>query len=90
MDPKDKINFLRNKIDSLDTQILNFLLKRFSISKEIGKIKRSNNIKIHDPDREKEIIDHLANTFVGKLNKDDIALIFDPVYKISKKFQKNK
>ena len=90
MSPKEKIDSLRDKIDYLDNQILDFLLKRFSISKQIGEIKASNNIKIHDPNREKEIIEHLANKLDGKLNKEDIASIFDPVYKISKKFQKNK
>ena len=90
MDPQEKINILRNKIDDLDNQILDFLVQRFSISIEIGNIKASSGIKIRDPGREKEIIERLANKLAGKLDKDDIASIFEPVYKISKKFQKNK
>jgi len=88
MDPKEKIKTLRNKIDDLDNQILNFLVQRFSISREIGDIKAYSEIEICDPDREKEIIERLANKLAGKLNKDDIASIFGPVYKISKRFQK--
>ncbi|HBN45904.1 MAG TPA: hypothetical protein DD389_05500, partial [Candidatus Marinimicrobia bacterium] len=41
-------------------------------------------------DREREIIERLANKLAGKLDKDDIASIFGPVYKISKRLQKNK
>ena len=89
MDPQEKINTLRNKIDNLDNQILDFLVQRFSISREIGDIKASSGIEIRDPDREKEIIERLANKLAGKLDKDDIASIFGPVYKISKKLQKN-
>ena len=88
MDPKEKIKTLRNKIDDLDNQILDFLVQRFSISREIGDFKASSRIKISDPDREKEIIKRLAKKLAGKLDKDDIASIFGPVYKISKRFQK--
>ncbi len=85
MDPKEQITTLRNKIDDLDNQILDFLVQRFSISREIGDIKASSGIKISDPDREKKIIERLAKKLAGKLDKDDIASIFGPVYKISKK-----
>ena len=71
MDPQEKINILRNKIDDLDNQILDFLVQRFSISREIGDIKISSGIKISDPDREKEIIKRLAKKLAGKLDKDD-------------------
>ena len=86
MDPQEKLNTLRNKIDDLDNQILDFLVHRFSISREIGDIKASSRIKISDPDREKKIIERLSKKLAGKLDKDDIASIFGPVYKISKKF----
>ena len=88
MDPQEKINTLRNKIDDLDNQILDFLVQRFSISIEIGDIKGSSGIEIRDPDREKEIIERLTNKLAGKLNIDDISSIFGPVYKISKRLQK--
>jgi len=84
----EKINVLRNKIDSLDDQMLDLLVQRFSVSREIGKIKASGGINVGDPNREHEIIDRLAEKLEGKLEKDDIAAIFGPVYHISKKLQK--
>ena len=48
MDPQEKINILRNKIDDLDNQILDFLVQRFSISREIGEIKVSSKGNICD------------------------------------------
>jgi len=90
MDPQEKINLLRNKIDELDGQLLEFLVQRFSVSREIGEIKASKGIDIRDPNREKEIIERLTNKLDGKLDKDDIASIFGPIYKISKRLQKNK
>ena len=43
-----KLNLLRKKIA--------LFLKRLDISKEIGELKKENNMKIYDPEREEEII----------------------------------
>jgi chorismate mutase len=88
MDSCEKINTLRKKIDSLDDQILDLLIDRFSVSKEIGSIKASQNLNVGDPNREREIIGRLAEKSEGKLDRDDIAAIFGTIYHISKKIQK--
>lgn len=88
MYPKEKIKTLRQKIDDYDDQLLDLLIKRFSVSKEIGVIKTASGLEIGDPNREQEIINRLSKNLKGKLNKDDITAIFSPVYQISKKMQK--
>ncbi|MEA1882166.1 MAG: chorismate mutase [Candidatus Marinimicrobia bacterium] len=52
MEPKEKINQLRNKIDEFDNQMLDLLVQRFSVSKEIGEIKALSGFNIGDSDRE--------------------------------------
>ena len=88
MHSKEKIIELRQIIDFLDDQILDLLVQRFAVSIEIGEIKASSGINIGDPNREREIINRLANKLEGKLDRDDIATIFGPIYHISKKLQK--
>ncbi len=88
MHSKEKIIELRQIIDFLDDQILDLLVQRFAVSIEIGEIKASSGINIGDPNREREIINRLANKLEGKLDRDDIAAIFGPIYHISKKLQK--
>ena len=88
MHSKEKINVLRNKIDLLDEQMLDLLVQRFSVSREIGEIKVSGGINVGDPNREQEIIDRLAEKLKGKMERNDIAAIFGPIYHISKKLQK--
>ena len=90
MHSKEKINVLRNKIDLLDEQMLDLLVQRFSVSREIGEIKASGGINIGDPNREQEIIDRLAEKLEGKMERNDISAIFGPIYHISKKLQKKK
>ena len=88
MHSKEKIIELRQIIDFLDDQMLDLLVQRFAVSIEIGEIKASSGINIGDPNREQEIINRLANKLEGKLDRDDIAAIFGPIYHISKKLQK--
>lgn len=88
MHSKEKINVLREKIDLLDEQMLDLLVQRFSVSRDIGEIKASGGINVGDPNREQEIIDRLAEKLEGKLKRNDIAAIFGPIYHISKKLQK--
>ena len=88
MHSKEKINVLRNKIDLLDEQMLDLLVQRFSVSREIGEIKASGGINVGDPNREQEIIDRLAEKLEGKMERNDIAAIFGSIYHISKKLQK--
>ena len=88
MHSKEKINVLREKIDLLDEQMLDLLVQRFAFSRELREIKASGGINVGDPNREKEIIDRLAEKLEGKLERNDIAAIFGPIYHISKKLQK--
>lgn len=85
---RDKINQLRKKIDVYDDKILDLLVRRFDISKEIGQIKKSLGLSIGDPYREQEIIKRLAEKLEGKLEREDIAAIFGTIYRISKIIQK--
>ncbi len=87
MDAKEKINNLRHKIDDLDNQILDLLVQRFAVSREIGAIKAAEGLVVVDPDREKEIVDRLSQKLAGKMDHDDISAIFGPIYQISKKLQ---
>ena len=88
MKAKDKISELRKNIDTIDYKIIDLLDRRFSISKEIGEIKSSHDINVDDPNREKQIIDHLGDKMTGKLDKEEIRAIFEPIYNISKRLQK--
>ncbi|MBT3180057.1 MAG: chorismate mutase [Candidatus Marinimicrobia bacterium] len=88
MKSKNKIKELRKKIDNYDDQMLDLLVKRFAVSKEIGYIKSSNNLEVGDPNREQDIIDRLSEKLSDKLDREDIAAIFGPIYFISKKIQR--
>tara|TARA_B100001146_G_scaffold187261_1_gene171046 strand:+ start:249 stop:524 length:276 start_codon:yes stop_codon:yes gene_type:complete len=88
MDSTKKINSLRKNIDELDDQMIDLVVQRLAIAKEIGDIKETNGIEVIDPYRESQIINRFAEKLAGTLEKKDITAIFEPIYSISKRFQK--
>jgi|TARA_Y100001947_G_scaffold113793_1_gene98022 monofunctional chorismate mutase len=88
MDSTKKINSLRKNIDELDDQMIDLVVQRLAIAKEIGDIKETNGIEVIDPYRESQIINRFAEKLAGTLEKKDITAIFEPIYSISKRLQK--
>ena len=52
-----ELELMRIKIDEIDDRLLVLFKERLEISKKIGLLKKKNNMKIFDPQREQEIID---------------------------------
>ena len=86
MSSKNKIEELREKINSLDDRIIKLLEERFSISKEIGKIKLNSESAILDKNREREIINRLdMNTKI--ISKESVDMIYQNIFKVSREIQ---
>ena len=86
MSSKNKIEELREKINSLDDRIIKLLEERFSISKEIGKIKFNSESAILDKNREREIINRLGmNTKI--ISKESVDMIYQNIFKVSREIQ---
>ena len=54
---QSSLNQLRHEIDEIDTELLNMLGRRMSLSDEIGEYKKRNNIAILQTDRWNEILE---------------------------------
>ena len=69
---------LRNKINKIDSKLVNLLKKRFEIAKKVGKYKLKKGLAVEDKKREQEIINakckktSLSKSFTKKL----LSLIF--------------
>ena len=67
---------LRSQIDQLDQSILQMLNQRAEYVLEIGRIKRQQQVQIHVPAREQQILDDLSRTNPGPLSNEAVRLIF--------------
>lgn len=81
---------LREKIDFIDNQILDFLNQRMEVVKIIGDLKKQNNAIIYRPEREKEILDRLVNynqIKSGLLNRTSIDAVFMEIFAASRNLE---
>ena len=74
-------------MDSLDRILLTLLNQRLRITLRIGKIKKGIGRKIHDPEREKEILERLQRKNKGPLNEEDLKEIFGTIMKVCRQCQ---
>lgn len=54
------ISKMRDDIDKIDSKIIALLEERFSLSREIGRYKKMQNLPVFDEKREKNIIENIG------------------------------
>ncbi len=65
----------RKEIDKIDGELLSLLLRRLTLSRRVGEIKRQNNTSIEDKVREEEIFNRL------KLTSCDEYKYIEPIFR---------
>lgn len=85
---ENKLQIIRESIDSIDNQLADLLSRRMELVKQVGELKRSNNAIIYRPEREKKIIDRLVNRSEGKLlNRNAVEAIFLEIFAASRNLE---
>ncbi len=87
MDDEKALLFIREEIDSIDSELISLLESRLNLSLQIGKLKKKMDKDLYDEDREAEIlkkIDELALIYP----KEDLKSIFMEIMKTSLNQQK--
>jgi chorismate mutase len=82
------VDHWRQQIDELDEQILKLLNARARCALEIGRIKKVDNIPVHDPEREKRIMKKLRDTNPGPLTHDGVQRVFERIIDESRRLEK--
>ena len=78
----DKDTF-RQKIDTLDSEILDLLEKRIECAKEIGKIKLAKGEDIYVPSREAKVFENLMSKNAGRISEDAVKAIYREIISAS-------
>ena len=78
MEPKTKkqMQEFREKIDSLDADILKLLTKRGAAAKAIGRIKEAEGLEVYVPSREKQIFKHIQAINKGPYGDASLFAIY--------------
>lgn len=78
-----KLEEKRRQIDAIDSGILELLNKRANLAIEVADIKRDSNLKIHSPEREREVIKRLEALNMGPFPDDALKVIFREIISAS-------
>ena len=74
------IEDLRNDIDRVDEVLVRLLNERARCACEIGKIKKEQNVDIYQPDREKQVLNHVRSVAAqGPLDPEAIVRLFERI-----------
>jgi len=85
-----KLKELRDKIDSIDRELLKFLGKRMEISKEIGKAKKTRGVSSYQPEREEEIFSKMtASNKKSALSNIALRRIYTEIMSASRALQES-
>lgn len=75
-----RLDGARAKIDVLDATILELLEQRADVAREVAEIKRAAAMEVlHDPERERQVLDRLEKRARGKFPPDAIRAVFREV-----------
>lgn len=78
-----KLPQIRKKIDAIDGQLLNLLNRRARQVLEVGKIKQLENLDLHSPIRERQILERLEKANRGPFSNESIRTIFREIISAS-------
>jgi len=84
---KNKLKELRERIDKIDTQIVELLKERIEVAKKIGKIKENMGYENFNLSREKEILNKILEINQKVFPEDTLKLIYSEIIKACRNVQ---
>jgi chorismate mutase-like protein len=79
----------RRRIDEIDERLLELLNERTRCVIEVGKIKKAQNVRIYDPQREREILRRMKEQNRGPLDEEGLQRLFERVIDECRRIERN-
>lgn len=76
---ESSLTTLRERIDALDEQLVRLLNERAACALEIGRAKEALGLAVYQPEREREVLDHVAGVNRGPLDAQAMRRLFERI-----------
>ena len=83
-----RIDQLRNKIDAIDAEMIQLFESRMKIVKDIGELKKRNQLNVLDQNREAQVISKVVSRLQNKTLEPYVIQLFETLMRVSKDYQK--
>lgn len=80
---------LRDEIDALDHQILELIAARIRVVLKVGDYKRARGLAVYDPERERELLERLANAAPAPLDRQTVKRVFERLVDESRRLEQH-
>ena len=78
----------RTRIDALDEQIVKLLNERAACAIAIGEIKRQSGAAIYEPQRERDVFDHVKKVNAGPLPDQELIHVYERIIDVMRTLQR--
>jgi chorismate mutase len=85
---EQELNRLREAIDRVDEVLVKLLNQRGRYAIEIGEVKAILGLPIYVPEREKEVLLHVAGTSEGPLDAEAVRRLFERIIDESRRVER--
>jgi chorismate mutase / prephenate dehydratase len=82
------LNDIRNKIDSIDSQVIALLNERADLVHAVGELKKRDNLEIYVPEREEQLLRSVVAKSRGRLPESAIRAIYREIMSASLALEK--
>lgn len=84
---EESLEILRQKIDTIDRELVALLEKRMDTVTKIGQVKKEGNQAVYDEKREQQVLDKVAKLLKNKGYKETITNTYVDLMKHSREYQ---
>ena len=78
----------RRQIDEMDEQIVALISKRAAAAKAIGDIKRKDTMPVYEPQREKDVFEHVKRVNPGPLADAELIHVYERIIDVMRTLQR--
>jgi chorismate mutase len=82
------ITTYREEIDRLDSELLGIFNRRAELALQIGRIKKTLQLPVYDPGREKQIFERMKGDNPGPLDDGAVVRLFERVIDESRRLER--
>jgi len=82
------ITAFREEIDRIDSELLTIFNRRATLALQIGRIKKTLQLPVYDPSREKRIFERMQRDNPGPLEDGAIVRLFERVIDESRRLER--
>lgn len=84
----EDISVYRYEIDRLDSELLSLFNRRANLALKIGRIKKTLDLPVYDPSREKRIFERMKGDNTGPLDDGAVVRLFERVIDESRRLER--